>query len=55
MVRGVLEPFSMLADVVANASLLLVAMNVVLILLTTTVVTDVMLLRPKMLYGSLLL
>ena len=43
---------NMLADVVANVCLLLVELNIVLILWTTIVVTDVMSLGAKMLCGT---
>ena len=42
-----LEPFGMLADVVANAGLLLVELTVVLMLGTIMVVTDVKSLGAK--------
>ena len=49
-----LEPFTVLADAVANVVLLLVKLNVVLILQTTIVETDVMSLGAKMSCGPLL-
>ena len=52
---NVLEPFSMLADVVVNAGLLFVELFVVLMFGTTIVLTDVMSLGAKMLCGSLLI
>ena len=50
-----LEPYNMLADVVANVGLLLVKLIIVLMLGTTIVVSYVILLGAKMLCGYLLI
>ena len=47
-----LEPYNVLADVVANVGLLLVELIIVLMLGTTIVVTDVMSLGVKMLCAT---